>query len=727
MGIGLSEEHRALQDAVRGWAARHVPSDVVRASVEAKTETRPAFWTDLAAQGLLGVHLPEQYGGGGEGLLALAVVAEQLGRTLVPGPFLPTVLASAVLHDAGHTTHLAGLADGSVLGALAPGRGELTLTAADGAAWTLDGASAPVPCGAVADVFVLPACVGNTMRWVVVSREAVEVDELPSYDPTRRLARVGARSVRVSDADVLEVEPTRVLDLAAVLVAAEACGIADWCVATASEYAKVREQFGRPIGQFQGVKHRCARMLVRAEQARAAAWDAARAADEHDEPAEQFQLAAAVAGVLAPDAAFGTAKDCVQVLGGIGFTWEHDAGFYLRRAQSLRLLLGSTTSWQQRVARLTLGGVRRELGVDLPPEAEAIRAAIRDELAPARQLSAGDRGGYLAERGYTAPHLPTPWGKSADAITQLVIAEELRAAELEPVDMVIGGWVVPTIIEHGNAEQQQRFLPASLRGEIVWCQLFSEPGAGSDLAALSTRAEKVPRGWQLTGQKVWTSGARDAHWGICLARTDAEVPKHKGLSYFLVDMSSPGITIRPLRELTGDALFNEVFLDDVFVPDSLVVGEVHDGWRLARTTLANERVAMATSRLGKSVERAVDLLQGTSPACDQAAVGRAVALATICSLLGVRTVLRSLGGHGPGAESSVAKLLGVRSRQDSADLVLRLHGPAAALGGGAGEAGEAVRADAWEALNTRCLSIAGGTTQILRNVAAERILGLPRG
>jgi alkylation response protein AidB-like acyl-CoA dehydrogenase len=258
-------------------------------------------------------------------------------------------------------------------------------------------------------------------------------------------------------------------------------------------------------------------------------------------------------------------------------------------------------------------------------------------------------------------------------------------------------------------------------GDLVWCQLFSEPGAGSDLASLTTKAERAEGGWKLTGQKVWTSMADEADWGVCLARTNPDEKRHRGISYFLVDMTSAGIDIRPLREATGEALFNEVFLDGVFVPDDCLVGEVDDGWRLARTTLANERVAMASTRLGASVERAVELVSaGVSAPTDLARVGRAVALSTACSLLGARTALNSIAGQGPGAASSVAKLLGVKNRQDASELVVDLLGDRALL------ADEDVQADVHEMLLTRCLSIAGGTTQILRNVAAEMLLGLPR-
>jgi alkylation response protein AidB-like acyl-CoA dehydrogenase len=267
-----------------------------------------------------------------------------------------------------------------------------------------------------------------------------------------------------------------------------------------------------------------------------------------------------------------------------------------------------------------------------------------------------------------------------------------------------------------------RFARPTLRGEIVWCQLFSEPEAGSDLAGLRTRAERVAGGWRLTGQKVWTSLARQADWAICLARTDPNAPKHRGISYFLVDMRSAGIQIRPLREITGEAMFNEVFLDAVFVPDDQVVGAVNGGWALARTTLANERVAMgAGSPLGEAVER---LLTGFGRGQDAPGagerVGGLVARGLAKSLLDLRATLRQLAGQNPGPESAVRKLVGVRHRQEVAEVALELAGAEGAVADG--DSAALVH----EFLLSRCLSIAGGTTQILMNLAGERLLGLPR-
>jgi alkylation response protein AidB-like acyl-CoA dehydrogenase len=721
--LGITQEHRDLRDSVRAFARRHVTETVVRDAVEAKSEDLPAFWPVLAAEGLLGLHLPGEYGGADATLVETAVALEELGRAMVPGPFLPTVLASAVLHRAGHTSHLPGLADGSTVAAVALETGTLSGHRDEQGNLVVTGESAPALGGQVADLFLLPVAVDDDEVWVVVGRDVVEVDEVgASHDLTRRLAKVRLDTV-VPAADLLDLEPQAPRDLAATLFAAAAAGRADWATWTAAEYARVREQFGRPIGQFQGVKHRTAWMLAVTEQARVCAWDAARAhvPGAVADPREAA-LAAAVAGAVSVEAGFRTAKDCINTLGGIGFTWEHDASLYLRRAQSLRLLLGPTATWQQRVAELTLAGARRELGLDLPPEAEQVRAEVRAELEEARALEGADRLRLLGDLGYTSPHLPAPWGKGADAVAQLVIAEELRAADLHPHDMIIGNWVVPTLVEHGSPEQRARFVPPSLRGEISWCQLFSEPGAGSDLAGLRTRAEKVDGGWRVDGQKVWTSMAREADFGILLARTDAEAPRHQGISYFLLDMSTPGIDARPLRELTGEALFNEVFLDDVFIPDDCLVAEPGEGWKLARTTLANERVALSHgSSLGAGGEQLLALAEEEQLDAQRLGqLGRILCDAQSGGLFGLRNAIRQVAGAQPGAESSVAKLIGVAHTQEIWETAMEWQGSAAVHD--VAERGSAT----WWFLNSRNLSIAGGTTDVQLNIIGERILGLPR-
>lgn len=692
MSIGISDEHVELAASLRKWAADLDGRELARAAEGDASATFTSAWEALVEMGVPTIGLPEAAGGGGGTPLDVAVALEACAHELVPGPLLGPVVAAALLGE------LPDLPDGPIGIVL------------DGVLW-----DAPSATHVLVDV--------ADESWRLLPREAVEVTEAPGLDLTRRYGRV-----RVLDAAAGTEAPEVTTDLlrrtAVTLAAAEAAGVARWCLATAVEYAKVREQFGQKIGSFQAIKHLCAEMLETAEAVTASAWDAASVAfgsvDSGGE--EQWAFAADVAAETAFDGAVAVAKSCIQVLGGIGFTFEHDAHLYLRRALALRAIAGSSDAAAERLTAAAVAGVRRRVELDLEGRDDAVRPEVQEKVAALAALPDGERRGGFVETGYLTPHWPAPYGLGADAVTQIVIDQELARAGVSRPDIVIAGWALPTILEHGTDEQRERFVLPSLRGELVWCQLFSEPGAGSDLASLRTKAEKVEGGWRLTGQKVWNSVAERADWGICLARTDPDAPKHRGITYFLVDMrNSDGIEVRPLREITGKALFNEVFLDEVFVPDELVVGAVDDGWKLARTTLANERVAMGSTRLSHSTERAVELAAAGVTGAQRVEVGHAVALATVCGLLGVRSTLRSLAGQGPGAESSVAKLLGVRNRQDGAELVVALRGEAILV-----DDDEQLRADVWELLNTRCLSIAGGTTQILRNVAGERILGLPR-
>jgi alkylation response protein AidB-like acyl-CoA dehydrogenase len=666
MSIAITDEHEELAASLRKWAASLAALEAVRAA-EGDADARfDEIWAAVEEMGVASIAVPEAAGGGGGTLLDQAVALEACAYELVPGGLL-----------------------GATVGAIATGR---------------------------------PGRHGVQVHAGGVVWDAGTAGEAPGVIGIDLSARHGAaREGGGTD--------ERLRRTAVTLAAAEASGVARWCLDTAVEYAKVREQFGRPIGSFQAIKHLCAEMLETAEAVSAAAWDAASVAtvlDSGEGDEEQWAFAVDVALATCFSGAVEVAKSCIQVLGGIGFTYEHDAHLYLRRAVSLRGLVGSADDAAVRLTSAAVGGVRRRVDVDLGGLDEPLRGDVRATAERIAAQPSAEQRAALVDCGYLTPHWPTPYGLAADAVTQVVIDQELGRAGVTRPDLVIAGWAVPTILQHGTDAQRERFVRPSLLGELTWCQLFSEPGSGSDLASLRTRATRVDGGWSLSGQKVWSSVAERADWAICLARTDAEVPQHKGITYFLVDMRSEGVDVRPLREITGEALFNEVFLDDVFVPDDCVVAEPGDGWRLARTTLANERVAMASARLGKSVERAVELAAAGLGPVESARVGHAVALATVCGLLGVRTTLRALGGHGPGPESSVAKLLGVRSRQSSSALVVELQGDAVATVGAIERDAGGIASDVWEMLNTRCLSIAGGTTQILRNVAGERILGLPR-
>jgi 3-oxochol-4-en-24-oyl-CoA dehydrogenase len=763
MGLAISEDHEALATTVRRWVDNRDTVAAARQLLDAEADHLPELWGELGELGWLGLAVSEANGGQGYGLAELAVVLEELGRGCVPGPMLSSAVAAIAVDRWGRDPGLvARLIDATAPAALALGPGLVV----DGDRVT--GTVSTVWGAATAEVLVLPVAHGGEgVRWVVLDRGQVEVRELPSFDPTRRLGEVTVDAPVVAERWLA---PGAEVELVATLRAsAELLGVADWCVGTAAAYACERVQFGRPIGQFQAVKHRCANMLMALEMARAAVWDAARALDEiglgragtgvevadaggeevagapDDEPddeAASARLAAEMAAALAPEAAFACAKDCVQVLGGIGYTWEHDAHLYLKRATALRHLLAPPSSWRARLAASTAVGRRRSVSFELPDDAagadEAARArqAVRAFVAELGRHDRSEWRGLLVDHGYLTPHWPKPWGLDASPIEQLVIDQELRDAHVRRPHLAVAGWALPTIIAHGSAEQQERFLKPTLRGELAWCQMFSEPGAGSDLAALSTRATRVDGGWSLTGQKVWTTLAREADFAICLARTDPDAPRHEGIGCFLLDMTTPGLEIRPLRELTGMAMFNEVFLTDVFVPDDDLVGSPTGGWAYARTTLANERVSMSSGSsfgpglaglfalAGSEAVGSGDPGAGGGRLVDDPLVadqlGGLVADAHAIAVLGMRATLRALGGGQPGPEASVRKLAGVTHEQSVQEAGLALLGPLAAVGEGPGAA--------WAGgfLGDRALSIAGGTSEIQRNVIAERLLGLPK-
>ncbi|MGV9667233.1 acyl-CoA dehydrogenase [Nocardia niigatensis] len=722
MTIATTDEHKAVQESMRGWATAVRPIATMRSREQADLRSgAPDFWREywprLADLGIFRVAVPEEAGGAGGTVGDLAVLVEQAAHDLVGGPVLSTALAGLVVGEALDEITPCGVAL----------EGEIAISVGESGA-SVSGEWDSVPGAAPGTAVLVPVRDGERQLWALIDADAagLTIEPLAGIDKTVPVARVVCADVAVA-ADRLFEPGVSVLDLAATLVAAELAGIAGWCLETATEYAKVREQFGRKIGEFQAVKHICAWMLCRAEQIRAVAADAAAAVDSGS---AELPLAAAVALSMSLDAAVENAKDCIQVLGGIGFTWEHDAHLYLRRATALRQLLGGTARWRARVAELTQAGVRRTVGIDLgangEPESDWETAGLDDaeaavlaaDLAKIAALPESEQRVALAEAGLVASHWPAPYGRGAGPLLRTRLEDQIRQAGITLPDIAIANWAIPTLLQWGTPEQIERYAMPTLTGEVIWCQLFSEPGAGSDLAALRTVAERVEGGWKLRGQKVWTSLADRATWGICLARTDASAPKHKGISYFLVDMKSAGLDIRPLVEITGEARFNEVFLDDVFVPDDCLVGDLGNGWKIARSTLSAERVAMGGKGIGDELEALIAAAPVAGPGSELVAdrLGGLIAESVAGTLLEARAAQKLLSGGDPAAESSVRKLVGVRHRQAVAEFAVELSGAAGVL------ETDAVK----EFLLTRCLSIAGGTEQILLTVAGERILGLPR-
>jgi alkylation response protein AidB-like acyl-CoA dehydrogenase len=715
MPIAITDEHQELGASVRSVLADHGALAANRALLEADAEPRPSFWSQMAELGWLGIHLPEEHGGAGAGLSELVVVLDEVGRQVAPGPFLPTVLASAVIARCGsdeqRAAFLPGLADGRVVAAL--GLGD-ALRLRDG---VLDGDGGIVLGGAAADLVLLRA--GEDMIVVPRGSAGLAFGGTKNLDPSCRSASVTASSVAVDGAAVLAGAARHARALARTLGAAEAVGIMAACTDAAVAYAKERVQFGRTIGTFQAVKHHCADMLVAAELATAAVWEAARASDDS---VDEFDLTAAMAAQLAFGPAVHSAQMNIQVHGGIGFTWEHDAHLFLRRALVLNAVVGSPGDAEDVTAQ-SARGTTRDVSLDLPPEAEAIRAAVRVEAQRIGALKGTEQRKALVESGLLVPHWPAPWGRAAGAVEQIVIDEELRAAGVKVPGLGITGWNVMTVNQYATPDQVERWVFKSLMGEYVWCQLFSEPDAGSDAAAVTTRGTRVEGGWTVNGQKVWTSGAQYCHLGLATVRTDPDAPKHAGITTMVIDMHAPGVEVRPLRQITGNADFNEVFFNDVFVPDDDVVGTPNDGWTVARSTLGNERVSIGGGVGG--IFPPMDLLALYKSGGDRvpgaaARIGAVITKEHALKVLNLRRAQRAVIGSGPGPEGNVTKLVLAEHGHDRARLQADLVGaPTAFLEGEDALAG-------YSQLATRAMSIAGGTSEITRNQIAERILGLPR-
>jgi alkylation response protein AidB-like acyl-CoA dehydrogenase len=717
MSIAITEEHRALAQSVADFLTDHQSRAAARSLLDAEVDTLPAFWAELANLGLLGLHVPEELGGSGFGLPETLVVAEQMGRYLAPGPFVPTVITSAVLAAAGpdelQKRLLPGLADGSVIGAAALG-GEVTY--ADGAA---TGKAGVVISGHLADVLLVPA--GDDVLVVEKSAGGVQARVPANLDQSRRAARV---TLDAATATVLPGARRLLTDVARAVLAAEAVGVAAETTEQAAEYAKARQQFGRPIATFQAVKHHCANMLVAAELATAATWDAGRAGIGGG---DQFSYTAAIAAVLAVPAAVGNANLNIQVHGGIGFTWEHDAHLYLRRAAAVAAVL-DTEKAAIEVTGLVRRGVRRAAAIELPPEAEPVRAAVGPDVARLRDLAGEQRKQALIESGYAMPHWPKPWGRDATAIEQLVIEQEFTAAGIKRPSLGITSWIILTLIQYASPDQVARWVRPALSQDVIWCQLFSEPGAGSDAAGIRTRATRTEQGWRINGQKVWTSGAHEADFGLATVRTNPDAPKHEGITMMVIDMHAPGVTVRPLKMPNGDSNFNEVFFDDVFVPDSDVVGPVDGGWTVARATLGNESVSIGGGDGGRIMpaEAFIAPLDAHPErlAGGPGRVGRHIARTHMMSVLNQRSAYRAVAdggkGHGPGPEGNITKLLLSEIGHETAAIMAELAGPDGAFLEGKGAMA------AMLVLMNRAMSIAGGTSEIKRNQIAERILGLPR-
>ncbi|MEV0671505.1 acyl-CoA dehydrogenase [Mycobacterium sp. NPDC050441] len=738
VSIALTPEQQQLTEAVGQFAARHAPIDTTRAGLDDLAAGRlPTWWDALVGNGFHAVHLPESAGGQGGGLEDMACVLEAAGSALLPGPLLTMAIAGAAVASS------EGAAAASLLKEIAAGAPAVMVSGnhsdftarRSGDGWRVTGSSGLTlgMCSA-RRVVVSFADETSAMVWAVLTPAEGQVEARRGTDLTTDLGILHLRDHAVPAGAVLPgLDAGRVSDLTVAFTAAAAAGITQWCVDTVTAHLRTREQFGKPIGTFQALQHKAAMLLVNSALATAAAWDAVRALSGSTDT-DQHRLTACSAAVMAVMPVPGLVLEALTMLGAIGFTWEHDLHLYWRRATSLAATIGPVSRWTRNLGELSASATR-DVTVNLGESDAEFRVRVAGVLDRALTLSdngfgnqdergestIGVRRNLLADAGLIAPHWPAPWGCDATVRQQLIVDEEFgkRAGLVRP-SVGIAEWILPSLIAAGSPELQERFVPNTLRGELSWCQLFSEPGAGSDLASLSTRAVRVEGGWRINGHKIWTSLAHRADYGALLARTDPEAPKHRGIGYFMLDMRSPGVEFRQITQSSGRAEFNEVFLTDVFVPDEMLLGDPASGWQLAISTMAHERVAISgyvnIDRMGALRE-----LVGVSPDPDPVlhAIGEIDAYTNALKALGVRETLRLLDGQAPGPASSIAKVATNVMLRRAAELTLGLTGPLA------------LEQDSQPAVVAPYLDlpaelIGGGTTEIQLNIIAQLILGLPR-
>lgn len=671
---------------------------------------------DIAAQfklmgdlGWLSLHLAEKRGGAGYGLPELAIIAEQLGRAVAPLPFIPTVVTSMIMTDPAATAvdrWFPGLMNGEDIGGL--GLSGTLKSDVDG---RISGDAGVVIGGKHATVLCLR--VGDDMVLVDRGRNGLRFSETDALDLTLGIGRVHCDCV-TSDG-FIPGGAGRARLIAKVLGAADAAGGSQAATDMAVSYAKIRKQFGRPIGSFQAIKHRCADMTADSELAVAAAWDAARAGVDD----EQGALAAHVAGLVSYESYIRTAEANIQIHGGIGYTWEHDAHLLIRRARTLSTLLAGQGAAAEYIYRAAASGQSRNHAIRLPEEAEEYRLGARLFLTDYSRCAPSERRRLLAESGFQVPHWPPPFGLGAGPVEQLAIEAELSEIAPELPDLSIGGWVLLTLAQHANSEQLARWMIPGLTGQLIWCQLFSEPDAGSDAAAVRTSGVRVAGGWKISGQKVWTTNAQNCDRGLATIRTNRDAPKHHGITAMVIDLHAEGVAVKPLRDITGMSKFNEVYFDDVFVPDEDVVGAVDGGWGVARATLGNERVSIGGKNSGASAFDLVNMISSSPVEIDRRrSVSSLLATEQTMRVLDLRRVIRAIAGTGAGPEGSVSKLISAEHAQHVSQLAMELAGEAAVVG---------PQADVAQTyLFSRALTIAGGTSEINRNVIGEQILGLPR-
>tara|TARA_B100000315_G_scaffold260255_1_gene320370 strand:+ start:634 stop:2991 length:2358 start_codon:yes stop_codon:yes gene_type:complete len=770
MDFEFNEEHSLFREQLRRFLSEQVGFGETRNLLDGNAVISELTWDGLVEMGITAISIPEEYGGLGLDPLFMCVAAEELGRVCASVPFSSSIYGAAEVinlfgTDAQKQAYLPQLAVGKTIGTWAFSENSLpdspeNIKCRHGSAG-LVGVKLPVFDGVLADIAIILSADETDNEKVALlivdlKQDAVNIKPLNSVDNSRPISQIEFSNAAY---EILGGPATidgwakyqDLLNRAAVYTAFEQIGGADSALEMARDYALERKTFGRQIGSYQAIKHKLADAYVKIALAKVNALYAAKMIEaESDEVA----ISAAATRIAASDAYSYTAKENIQTHGGMGMTWEADPHLHYRRAKVLELSLGAH-SWNSKLVSELIrqpAPNRREKKIshfDNPEHAEFRRNAqawLNENLPAFEKKHPGDSLSYEQtlerskawqllkfEAGYAGIFVPKEYGGGGLSFVEEIIFRQEQGKLDVPLDFFFIGnaLTVPVLLMYAAEEIKAKLIPEILSGRDVWCQLFSEPGAGSDLAGIRTKSTKSGENWIVNGQKIWNSLAHIADRAILVTRSNPDVPKHKGLTFFHCSMKSEGVDARPIIQMSGEPDFGEVFLDDVVVPDSYRLGEEGDGWKVAMSTLMYER--FDTGEIpGPSLDKFVDLVKELEvsgrPAIENDLIKSQLANWYVQSKGIEYTRLSALSalsrGEQPGPEMSIGKLVSASKMQNVAALAMSLQDGAGLVRDPDISLQAAVFQESW--LFSPGFRIAGGTDEILRNIIAERVLGFPQ-
>lgn len=753
MTFARTETQTMLADMIDRLLAERNEFEARRQRLSGTSPQRMALWPDLAGQGILGAAFPEESGGFGGAMRDLATVMQAVGRFLVVEPVAASAIGGWLLAQAGYD--IADVIAGDRVIAIAHDEGldtfaQRRVTARqDGDRWLVSGTKPAVRHADLADTLLVTADAAGETICLLVEPSASGL----SFDTTRLIDASSAATLTFDTVAATRLDlPAGAIETAlaryACALAVEAVAIAETLCEKTFAYLGTRKQFGVPLATFQALQHRAADMKIATEAARVLADRAIAALDSG-----QGAALASAAKALADDAGVRVGHEAVQLHGGMGVSDELDVSHAMRRLAAIRATLGNAACHRRRFAALSQDAVIADED-DLADFRRDVRAFVREQL-PLEIREKGEKGlefakgdfvawqKLLRDKGWFAAAWPAEFGGRAwDLSRQLAFVQEAGHAGA-PMIMPYGvNMVGPVIYTFGTAEQQARHLPGILSSDVWWCQGYSEPNAGSDLASLRTTAVRDGDHYVVNGTKMWTTEAHWADWMHCLVRTDRAVKPQAGISFLLIDMTTPGIEVRPIVTIDGQHHTNQVFFDDVRVPVENLVGQEGQGWTIAKFLLANERVSIADTGpklklLGdiKAMFAALVESEGTTP--DVALIADRLAdaqvqLTALCAMEQDYVRAWQQGANRDGPEASFLKVRGTEILQALSEIALAIEGPLGAVHDPAdlhlppgAKLSPLQRAStmAHHYLYGRCWSIFGGTNEIQRGLIARSVLG----